>query len=79
MTTILTINDTDVLDDGRVKANSNFSNLNTDKIETSAKAAASGIASLDSNSKVVQDPANATATPTASKIPIADGSGKLDG
>jgi hypothetical protein len=43
------------------------------------KAAASGLASLDASSKVVQDPANATATPTASKIPIADGSGKLDG
>jgi hypothetical protein len=41
------------------------------------KAAASGLASLDSSSKVVQDPANATATPTASKIPLADGSGKL--
>lgn len=42
------------------------------------KAAASGLASLDGSSKVVQDPANATATPAASKIPIADGSGKLD-
>jgi len=42
------------------------------------KAAASGLASLDGNSKVVQDPANATATPTASKIPIADANGKLD-
>lgn len=42
------------------------------------KAAASGLASLDGSSKVVQDPANATATATASKIPIADGSGKLD-
>ncbi len=42
------------------------------------KAVASGIASLDANSKVVQDPANATSTATASKIPIADGSGKLD-
>ncbi len=42
------------------------------------KAAASGLASLDDSSKVVQDPANATAIPTASKIPIADGSGKLD-
>lgn len=41
------------------------------------KAAASGLASLDGSSKVVQDPANATATPTASKIPIANGSGKL--
>jgi hypothetical protein len=42
------------------------------------KAAASGLASLDGSSKVVQDPANATSTATASKIPIADGSGKLD-
>jgi hypothetical protein len=42
------------------------------------KAAASGYASLDGSSKVVQDPANATATKTASKIPIADGSGLLD-
>lgn len=42
------------------------------------KAVASGLASLDANSKVVQDPANATSTATASKIPIADGSGKLD-
>jgi hypothetical protein len=47
--------------------------------EPASKAQASGIASLDENSKVVQDPANATATPTASKIPIADGNGKLDG
>lgn len=43
------------------------------------KAAASGLASLDAGSLVVQNPANATATPTASKIPIADGSGLLDG
>lgn len=41
------------------------------------KAVASGLASLDASSKVVQDPANATDTPTASKIPIADGSGLL--
>lgn len=41
------------------------------------KAAANGLASLNASSKVVQDPANATATPTASKIPIADGTGKL--
>ncbi len=45
----------------------------------SSKAAASGLASLDGSSKVVQNPANATATPTAGKIPIADGTGKLDG
>jgi hypothetical protein len=43
-----------------------------------SKAAASGLASLDGSSKVVQDPANATATPTAGKIPIADGDGTLD-
>jgi hypothetical protein len=49
------------------------------KLNASEKAAASGVATLDGSSKVVQDPANATATPTASKIPIADGSGKLDG
>ena len=45
----------------------------------SEKGAASGYASLSAGTKVVEDPANATATPTASKIPIADGSGKLDG
>ena len=37
------------------------------------------LATLDSSAKVVENPANATATPTASKIPIADGSGKVDG
>lgn len=42
-----------------------------------SKASASGLASLDGSSLVVQNPASATATPTASKIPIADGSGKL--
>lgn len=42
-----------------------------------SKAQASGLASLDGSSKVVQDPANATATPTASKIPIAGGGGTL--
>jgi hypothetical protein len=40
---------------------------------TANKAAASGYASLDASSKVVQNPTNATATPTAGKIPIADG------
>ena len=47
-------------------------------ILATAKGAASGIASLNSSTKVVEDPANATATATASKIPIADGSAKLD-
>lgn len=45
----------------------------------SQKDAASGVPSLTAGSLVTQNPANATATPTASKIPIADGSGKLDG
>ncbi len=45
----------------------------------SEKGAASGYASLNASSLVSENPANATATPTASKIPIADGSGKLDG
>lgn len=40
-----------------------------------SKAQASGLASLDGSSKVVQDPANATATPTQNRIPIADGAG----
>jgi len=53
-------------------------NLSAQFILATAKAAASGIASLDGSSLVVQNPANATATPTANKIPIADGSGKLD-
>ena len=48
-------------------------------IALSQKAAASGVASLDGSTLVVQNPANATATPTASKLPIADGSGLLDG
>jgi hypothetical protein len=52
---------------------------NVGAIASTEKAAASGVASLDGSSKVVQDPANATATPTASKIVIADGSGKVDG
>ena len=39
--------------------------------------AASGYATLDANQKVVQDPVNATATPTAAKIPIADADGSL--
>ena len=43
-----------------------------------AKAAVSGYASLDGSSLVVQDPENATETPTAGKIAKYDGSGKLD-
>lgn len=44
----------------------------------SEREAVSGYAGLDGSSKVIKDPANATATATASKIPIADGSAKLD-
>jgi len=43
----------------------------------SEREAASGYAGLNASLKVIKDPANATATPTASKIPIADGAGKL--
>jgi len=39
------------------------------------KGTVSGYASLDASTKVAQDPANATATPTQNKIPIADGVG----
>ena len=39
--------------------------------------AASGIATLDGSTKVVEDPASATTTPGGAAIPIADGSGKL--
>ncbi len=45
----------------------------------SEKGAASGYASLTAGTLVTENPANATATPTASKIPIADADGRLDG
>lgn len=45
----------------------------------SEKGAVSGYASLNGSSLVAQNPANATATPTATKIPIADGAGHLNG
>jgi hypothetical protein len=48
-------------------------------IATGAKGVASGVASLDGSTKVVEDPANATATPTANKIVMADASAKVDG
>ena len=35
------------------------------------------LATLNSSAKVVENPANATATPTAGKIPIADANGKF--
>lgn len=46
-------------------------------IPSTEKAAASGVASLNASSLVVQNPANATATPTASKIPIAPAAAPL--
>ena len=49
----------------------------TGAIPTGQKGAASGVASLNGSTKVVEDPANATATPTAGKIPLADGTGSL--
>lgn len=42
------------------------------------KGAASGVASLNSGSKVVQDPASANVTAGAGTIPKADGSNKID-
>jgi len=70
--------------DGAQISHAGLSDLTTGDPHTqyqkeSEKGAASGYASLNASTKVVEDPANATATPTASKIPIADGSGKLDG
>jgi microcystin-dependent protein len=43
------------------------------------KSVADGYAGLSSSALVVENPVNATAVPTANKIPLADGSGKLDG
>jgi hypothetical protein len=43
-----------------------------------SKAAASGLASLNASSKVVEDPANAVYTAAAYKIPIATSTGKID-
>ncbi len=37
-----------------------------------------GIATLDGNAEVIQNPTNATATPTASKIPISDANKTVD-
>ena len=44
-----------------------------------SKAAANGLASLNASSLVVQNPNNATATPTASKIVISDANGRVTG
>jgi hypothetical protein len=44
----------------------------------SNRGAASGYASLNASSLVVQNPASAQVAPAASKIPLSDGTGKLD-
>jgi hypothetical protein len=51
--------------------------LHTEYQKESEKGVASGYASLDANTKVVEDPANVTAVPTAFKIPRANAYGKL--
>lgn len=48
------------------------------KIDSSWGGSTSSLATLDSNILVVQNPANATSTPTANKIPIANASSTLD-
>ena len=52
--------------------------LSSTYLTTNQKANASGVASLDAGSKVIQNPTNSNATPTANKIPIAGGAGTLD-
>lgn len=47
------------------------------KISSGFGGSASGLATLNGSTLVVENPANATATPTASKIPIADSAGQL--
>lgn len=42
-----------------------------------SKGQANGLASLDANSKVVQDPASGTSTPGLNKIIMSDGTGKI--
>ena len=39
---------------------------------------ASGVATLNASSLVIQNPANASTTAAASKIPLSDGAGKID-
>ena len=52
--------------------------VHTQYQKESEKGAASGYASLNASTLVTENPANATATATASKIPIADTAGLLD-
>lgn len=63
--------------DGRYYTETEIDTALAAKQSLSEKGAASGYASLNGSTKVVEDPANATASPTASKIPIAGAGGKL--
>ena len=53
------------------------SSLTNAYLDSSWGGSANSLATLDINTLVVENPANATSTPTADKIPIADGSGKI--
>lgn len=71
--------------EGQVYVNTNDHTLNVylnlswvNWIKTSEKGSANGVASLDSSSLVIQDPANATETPTGGKIVKSKLSGKID-
>lgn len=67
------------LDDDNIAAGSLSPNRIAGTAEVqSNKGAANGYPSLNGSSLVAQNPANAQTTPAASKIPLADGSGKLD-
>lgn len=47
-------------------------------LRSSTRGAASGVASLNASSKVIEDPANAVAVAAAGRIPLADINGKID-
>lgn len=69
--------------DGGAVAHGTLSGAGTNSHATldafvASKGVAAGLASLDAVGLVVQNPANATATAAASKIPVADADGKLD-
>ena len=51
---------------------------NDAQVKRSEMGTESGVATLNASALVVQNPANATSTPTANAIPIADVNGKLD-
>lgn len=75
LTLVSTPAETDIIPCSQSTVNKKMTTL---QLINTFKGVASRLASLDSSTKVVENPANATATATASKIPIADGSAKLD-